>query len=87
MMYVKADIMVRVEQVEIWRTYHILVAPNPPLDFTWQTVAIPILDHLLLEMESHWKTALLELYLIPSILINSSLQDMIEKLGPLEGMT
>ena len=69
--------------------------PNSPLECTCsefyrRTASIPILDYLLSEIESrfssHQKTALLGLYLIPSILINNRLQDVIKKLGPLEKM-
>ena len=66
------------------------VSAQTPSELYRRTATIPILDHLLSEIESrfssHQKTALLGLYLIPSILINNRLQDVIEKLGPLEKM-
>ena len=51
-------------------------------------VTIPVLDHLLSEIESrfsvHQKTALLGLYLIPSIAITKKFEEIVEKLSPLE---
>ena len=57
-----------------------------------RSVTIPVLDHLSSEIhvESrfsiHQKTALLGLYLIPSIAITKKFEEIVEKLSPLEKM-
>ena len=57
-----------------------------------RSVTIPVLDHLLSEIHVksrfsiHQKTALLGLYLIPSIAITKKFEEIVEKLSPLEKM-
>ena len=62
----------------------------PASEFYRRTVTIPILDHLLSEIESqfsvHQGTALLRLYMIPSIMITKKFEESVEKLRPLQNM-
>ena len=66
------------------------VPAENPSEFYRRTITIPIMDHLLSEIESrfsaHQKTALLGLYLIPSILVTKKFEEIIEDLKPLEEM-
>ena len=72
------------------QTHRSNVPAQSPSEYYRRTATIPILDHLISGIEccfsSHQKTALLGLHLIPSILITSRLQDVVEKLAPLEEM-
>ena len=57
----------------------------------WSTIeSIPVIDHLLSEMESrfsaHHKTALLGLHLIPSILVTKAFNELEDVLKPLEAL-
>lgn len=53
-------------------------------------MTIPVLDHLLSEMESrfstHQKVALLGLHLIPSILVTKAFKELEDVLKPLEAL-
>ena len=55
-----------------WQTYHFNVPSDTPSVYYCQDISIPLLGHLLSEMESHFnthqQTALLGLSLVPSIL-------------------
>ena len=69
------------------------VPAQNPSEYYRRTVTIPVLDHLLSEMKSrfsmfsiHQKTALLGLYLIPSIFVTKTFNEIVEKLDPLEKM-
>lgn len=63
---------------------------DTPSEFYRRTVTIPMLDHILSEIgsrfSSHQKTALLGLYLIPSLLVTKTLEEVTETLKPLEMM-
>ena len=72
------------------QTHRSNVPAQSPSEYYQCTATIPILDLLISEIEhrfsSHQKTALLGLHMMPSILITSRLQDVVEKLAPLEEM-
>ena len=66
------------------------VPAQSPSDYFRRTISIPIVDHLLSEMEKrfdhHQQTALQGLYLVPSVLVGKTLEEvkpMIQKLGDL----
>ena len=66
------------------------VPAQTPSEFYRRTVTIPMLDHILSEIESrfsaHQKTALLGLYLIPSLLVSKTLEEVTDELTQLVKM-
>ena len=66
------------------------VPAQSPSEYFRRTISIPVLDHLLLEMETrfdkHQQTAVQGLYLVPSLLVSKTLEEVspkIQELGDL----
>ena len=66
------------------------VPAQSPSEYFRRTISIPVLDHLLLEMETrfdkHQQTAVQGLYLVPSLLVTKTLEEVspkIQELGDL----
>lgn len=72
------------------QTHRPNVLSQTPSEFYRRTVAIPMLDHILSEINSrfsaHQKTALLGLFLIPSLLVTKTLEVVTDTLRPVERM-
>ena len=64
------------------------VPAQTPSEYYRRTVTIPVLDHLLSEMEAqfstHQETALLGLHLIPSILVTNTVEELEQKIQPVK---
>ena len=76
----------------VWPSNASLKGPpaENPKEYFRRTITIPILDHLLAEMETrfskHQQTAIYGLYLIPSIMTTKSLREITSKFTELEEM-
>ena len=66
------------------------VPAQTPSDYFRRTISIPVIDHLLSEMERrfdhHQKTALQGLYLVPSVLVGKTLDEVIPTIQQLGDM-
>ena len=73
------------------RQSHRNVPAQNSSEYYQRTVTLPVVDHLLSEIESQFsihlqKTTLLGLHLIPSIFVTKNFKEIVEKLDPLEKM-
>ena len=66
------------------------VSAQKPSDYFRRTISIPVIDHLLSEMERrfdhHQKTALQGLYLVPSLLVGKTLDEVVPTIQQLGDM-
>ena len=66
------------------------IPAQSPSEYFRRTISIPVLDHLLSEMNSrfdkHQQTAIQGLYLIPSLLVSKTLEEVLPKIQELGDM-